>query len=70
MNCRGNRLAAHELQDGDLLDLQWVGHVANWHMLGVSTKLKTWPVNKNGMTKTNAFLTFHVSRKWGYYFCE
>jgi hypothetical protein len=54
--------------EGDLIDIQWVGSINEWNLLGVSTRLVKHGTNSANLTRSNPELYFHISRKWAFYF--
>mmetsp|Transcript_74685 Transcript_74685/g.211004 ORF Transcript_74685/g.211004 Transcript_74685/m.211004 type:complete len:409 (+) Transcript_74685:64-1290(+) len=54
--------------EGKWLNLLWDGGIEEWNLHGVSTRILEKPPNPQGQEHTDVPLSFHVTRKSGYYF--
>ena len=55
--------------EGTFLHLMWSGRIAEWQLHGISSKIVEHEVVRSGCAEvTDIQLSFHVSRKSGYYF--
>lgn len=50
------------------MSLSWNGHIAEWALHGVSTKIVERSILASGVENTLVPLSFHVTRKSVYYF--
>ena len=75
--CSGSRATSgktYQLQqvckpdEGKWLNFLWNGDIPEWTLRGVSTKIVEKDPNPQGQQHTNVPVSFHVTRKPGYYF--
>lgn len=54
--------------EGKWISMFWDGELNEWLLHGISTRTVTHAANPGGLEQTEAFLSFHLSRKSGFFF--
>jgi len=54
--------------EGDLFQLLWDGHVAEFDVLGISLGVEDKPATSSGQEVSELLVKFHISRKVAFYF--